>query len=105
MDKNQDSIFEATKMHWRSFVFAWLSPIVLIFAFDSSHALGIKSKYIFWVLCVPLFFWGYISGGKPLERGEISGLHHRILSMLVPLLIFIVVGGISGIFSYITYRK
>jgi hypothetical protein len=82
------SLMAAARLHWRTFVPAWIFPIVLLFGFQAANALG--HAMAFWSLVLtPLFFWSFVRWASLWLEDRICYWHSVALGVLLPCIIWI----------------
>lgn len=87
-DLQPQSLMAAVRAHWRTFVPAWIFPIVLLYGFRVADDLG--HPMVFWSLVLtPLFFWSFVRWACLWLEDRICYWHSLVLGVLLPFTIWI----------------
>lgn len=89
-DQHAHTFLEAMRKHWRSFLPAWLFPIVFFYGGKIADRVGYPSLFFF-VVAIPLFFWSYGRASGTWTRREISYRHAVLMGLVAPFAIWVVV--------------
>ncbi|WP_148282971.1 hypothetical protein [Pseudogulbenkiania sp. NH8B] len=84
------TLLAVAKVYWRHFAPAWMLPIVLLPVDALSARLG-HPLLFFWLIVMPLFFWGIFRGARPWLEHKIKYWHCVFWIMVFPFLIWVVV--------------
>ena len=85
MNQARITLLASGRMHWRSFLPAWIFPVVFLLGGVVSEQLG-HPHVFFWGIAAPLFFWSYFRAAQV----PLSLPHIAFWVVLVPFVIWAV---------------
>jgi hypothetical protein len=89
-DQSVQTLLGAAREHWRSFLPAWLFPIVFFYGGKVADRVDHPGLFFF-VVAIPLFFWSYGRASSVWTRREISYRHAVLLGLVAPFVVWVVV--------------
>lgn len=95
-DQPVQTFLDAAKKHWRSFLPAWLFPIVFFYGGKIADRADHPGLFFF-AIAIPLFFWSYGRASSVWTRREISYRHAVLMGLLAPLVVWVVVVLLSSV--------
>lgn len=85
------TFFATAKAHWRSFLPAWVFPVLFLYGSLASESADHFALF-FWIVAVPLFFWSFSRATRPSIRLKIGYWRCVFWAMVVPFLVWTAAG-------------